>query len=77
LIEFTDTMAVRLQSSSVIPVSWIPDIYVNPSNNGNLQSSKYKDIDLAIRRTNQEFLIEFLKAYDIALEKRRRKNVQS
>ncbi|KHD05206.2 hypothetical protein PN36_20285 [Candidatus Thiomargarita nelsonii] len=70
-------MAVRLQSSSVIPVSWIPDIYVNPSNNGNLQSSKYKDIDLAIRRTNQEFLIEFLKAYDIALEKRRRKNVQS
>jgi hypothetical protein len=73
LIEFTEAMAVHLQSCSVIPVSWIPDIYVNPSNNGNLQSSKYKDIDLAIRRTNQEFL----KAYDIALEKRRRKNVQS
>jgi len=77
LIEFTEAMAVRLQSCSVIPVSWIPDIYVNPSNNGNLQSSKYKNIDLAIRRTNQEFLIEFLKAYDIALEKRRGKNVQS
>ncbi len=26
----------------VVPVTWLPDIYVNPSNNGNLQSSQSK-----------------------------------
>lgn len=47
---------------------------MNPSNNGNLQSSKYKDIDNAKLRTNQEFIYEFDEAYEVAKEKRRRKN---
>ena len=55
-IEFLDTMALRLDKATVIPITWVPDIYVNPSNNGNLQSSKYKSLATATRRTGAEFL---------------------
>lgn len=52
----SDPMAIRFPNCYVLPVTWLPDIYVNPSNNGNLQSSKYKSTDTAIRRTNNQFL---------------------
>lgn len=55
-ISFNEDMTIGLDDCTVFPTAWIPDIYVNPSNNGNLQSSKYKDINLAKKRTNEDFL---------------------
>ncbi len=72
-LQFLDTMALRLCNAHVVPVSWLPDIYVNPSNNGNLQSAKYKDILSAQRRTNSEFLDLLRKEIDAAEGKRRAK----
>ena len=46
---------IKLSNCYVVPVAWLPDIYVNPSNNGNLQSAKYKDLPSCVKRTNKEF----------------------
>lgn len=73
VIEFNDNMTVQISDCIVYPITWIPDIYINPSNNGNLQSSEYKNLEKAIKRTNSEFLIEFNKEFEIAKEKRRKK----
>lgn len=56
VISFKENMTIGLENCVVFPTAWIPDIYVNPSNNGNLQSSKYKYIDLAIKRSPIDFL---------------------
>lgn len=72
-IDFSDSMNVLLTNAFIMPTPWLPDIYVNPSNNGNLQSSKYKDINLGIRRTNQEFLNELKIAKEVADQKKKRK----
>ena len=69
-LKFTKDMQVNLSNVYVMPTGWLPDIYVNPSNNGNLQSSKYKDISLAIKRTNKEFLQALASAKKIADQKR-------
>lgn len=61
-----DSLRVELKRCSVLPVAWIPDVYVNPSNNGNLQSSKYRDASLAVERTNTEFLAELRSAMERA-----------
>jgi hypothetical protein len=66
-------LLVALRRCAVMPVSWIPDIYVNPSNNGNLQSSKYRNPESAIKRTQDEFLIELKRAMETAAASRRRK----
>jgi hypothetical protein len=73
IIRFNDNMTIEIVACHVFPYTWIPDIYVNPSNNGNLQSAYYKDISDAIKRTNEEFFEEFLEALEIANEKRRKK----
>ena len=62
VIRFNSNMTIGLDKCIVFPTAWIPDIYVNPSNNGNLQSSKYKDLSIAVKRTNREFLNELVKA---------------
>lgn len=72
-IQFNDDMTIEVVSATVFPVTWIKDIYVNPSNNGNLQSSKYKNLDEAEKRTNSEFLKEFKKEIAVVAEKRRKK----
>tara|TARA_A100001388_G_scaffold185904_1_gene139605 strand:- start:1829 stop:2464 length:636 start_codon:yes stop_codon:yes gene_type:complete len=72
-IDFSDSMNVLLTNAFIMPTPWLPDVYVNPSNNGNLQSSKYKDINLGIRRTNQEFLNELRIAKEVADQKKKRK----
>jgi hypothetical protein len=70
----TEDISIQLSKVTVFPIAWIPDIYVNPSNNGNLQSSKYKDISNAVKRTNQEF-VDLLKVEILnANEKKRNKN---
>lgn len=75
VISFKENMSIGLDDCIVFPAAWIPDIYVNPSNNGNLQSSKYKNIDLAVKRTPQEFLKYLEEANNIATTKRNRKKL--
>ncbi|MFW2606850.1 hypothetical protein [Aliarcobacter butzleri] len=60
-INFSDDMYINFEDCYVMPIMWLPDIYVNPSNNGNLQSSKYKNIDEAIKRTTDKFMEELEK----------------
>ncbi len=55
-ISFNPNMTISLEKCVVFPTAWIPDIYVNPSNNGNLQSSKYNHLESAVKRTPVEFL---------------------
>lgn len=74
VICFNPDMTIGLNRCIVFPTAWIPDIYVNPSNNGNLQSSMYKNLESAVRRTPQEFLSCLYDAYQVALEKRRRES---
>ena len=71
VIDFKDDMTIGLEKCIVFPTAWIPDVYVNPSNNGNLQSSKYKNLTGAIKRTPQEFLECLIEANELALEKKR------
>ena len=43
-------MSIEIDKCIVFPVAWISDVYINPSNNGNLQSRKYKDLAAAIKK---------------------------
>lgn len=72
-IRFNKNMTIEITKAVVFPVAWIPDIYVNPSNNGNLQSAYYKDIKNAVKRTNKKFIPLLKNAYKIALEKKKKK----
>ena len=72
-IRFDEDMTIDIVRVTVFPIAWIPDIYVNPSNNGNLQSSKYKDLGLAVKRTNQDFFTALNQEIEVADEKRRKK----
>jgi hypothetical protein len=73
VISFKPNMKIGLEKCIVFPTAWIPDIYVNPSNNGNLQSSQYKDLRSAIKRTPREFLNCLIKENEIALAKKKAK----
>lgn len=72
VISFKEDMTIGLEKCIVFPTAWIPDVYVNPSNNGNLQSSQYKDLSNAIKRTPQEFFQELKKANYIAIQKKQK-----
>ncbi len=65
-INFTEDMKIEIVGCTVCPTTWIPDVYVNPSNNGNFQSSKYQDLTDMVERTNEEFLTELKNANKIA-----------
>lgn len=69
----TKPMRLDFTDCYVVPISWLPDVYVNPSNNGNLQSSKYKDINTAIPRTRSDFLDVLSREILVAAEKKRNK----
>lgn len=73
VIRFDPGMLIGLDHCIVFPTAWIPDIYVNPSNNGNLQSAMYKRLDTAVKRTPQEFLLRLLEANEVARIKRTQK----
>lgn len=73
LIRFNDDMSVTVTEAIVMPTTWLPDIYVNPSNNGNLQSSKYKSLDKAIKRDNSEFIKELKAEIEVARIKKENK----
>lgn len=70
LIKFNDDMSVTVTKAIVMPTTWLPDIYVNPSNNGNLQSSKYKSLDDAVKRENKEFIEELKAEIEVAKTKK-------
>ncbi|MFC6197067.1 hypothetical protein [Ponticaulis profundi] len=73
-IGFSDApLQISLDNCFVMPVAWLPDVYVNPSNNGNLQSSKYKNIDLATRREASEFLAVLRDEMRVAQQKKKSK----
>ena len=69
-IRFDPAMFIEIAGVSVFPIAWIPDVYVNPSNNGNLQSSYYKDVSYAVQRTNAEFISLLADAMEVARQKR-------
>ena len=73
-IKFNDDMTFEVSHATVFPIVWIKDIYVNPSNNGNLQSAHYKNIDDAEKRSNQEFYILFMDALAFAEAKKNAKS---
>ncbi len=74
MISFNDDLSVKVEKAIVTPIAWLPDIYVNPSNNGNLQSSKYKYLEQAIKRTVPEFTNLLLEEIKVANDKRSLKN---
>lgn len=69
-IEFNDDMSIKVTNAVVFPIVWLPDIYVNPSNNGNLQSSHFKDISKAEKRCNKDFYPLFEAALAVAKQKK-------
>lgn len=72
-IKFNANMTIEIAKVSVFPIAWIPDVYVNPSNNGNLQSSYYKDLQDAVKRTNAEFISLLHDAISVAQAKKKAK----
>jgi hypothetical protein len=74
VLNFLEDMTIEMIECYVMPTTWLPDIYVNPSNNGNLQSSKYKDLKLAVKRSNQEFYDLLIQEMEVATKKKAKKN---
>ena len=70
VISFKPNMTIGLEECIVFPTAWIPDVYVNPSNNGNLQSSMYKRLESAVKRTPVEFLACLVKENAVANAKK-------
>jgi hypothetical protein len=75
-IQFNNDMTIEIPVCYIFPMAWLPDIYVNPSNNGNLQSSMYKNLATATKRTNEEFLVELSNAINVANEKKKNKKIK-
>lgn len=71
-IKFNEDMSIEIDGVSVFPIAWLKneDIYVNPSNNGNLQAKYYKDIAYASKRTNNAFIPLLSKAIETANKKK-------
>lgn len=69
-IIFNEDMSIEIDHATVFPIAWIKDIYINPSNNGNLQSAYYKNIDDAVKRSNAEFYELFMNALEFAQSKK-------
>jgi len=72
-IKFNDDMSIEIEKCTAFPIAWIPDVYINPSNNGNLQSSKYKNLNDAVKRTTAEFFEVFKTAMAAAKQKKQDK----
>jgi hypothetical protein len=69
-ISFNEDMSIEIERATVFPIAWIPDIYVNPSNNGNLQSAYFKDIKYAVKRSSNEFHKLFMDALSYSQSKK-------
>jgi|GEM_PF-445066 len=69
-IDFNEDMTIQIDRAVVFPIAWIQDIYVNPSNNGNLQSKYYKNIEDAVKRSDSDFYKLFTNALAFAKSKK-------
>ncbi|GGH11508.1 hypothetical protein [Mucilaginibacter phyllosphaerae] len=72
-LNFHEDMTIEIEKCVAFPIAWVPDLYINPSNNANLQSGKYKSLEYAQKREVSEFRVLFEEAMEIALKKRRAK----
>lgn len=70
VIEFNDELSISLNKCIVMPITWVPDVYVNPSNNGNLQSSKCKSIETWIPRSRDNFIQVLREEIEVAKRKK-------
>lgn len=68
-----EPFGIEIADVSVMPTAWLPDIYVNPSNNGNLQSAHYKNLSTAVKRTNLDFVEQLNIAVAVANQKKANK----
>ncbi len=75
VIAFHDNMTIEMKKCLVTPIAWLPDIYVNPSNNGNLQCRQPKTLKSATRRTNAKFIKALRSEMENADAKRKTKAV--
>ena len=66
-------LGIEFANSYVMPTLWLPDLYVNPSNNGNLQSSKYKSLETAVPRDTDTFMSAMAEQIEIAKQKKEAK----
>ena len=73
VLRFNSNMTISIVKCIVCPISWIPDIYINPSNNGNLQSADYKYERKFVERSKSEFIELFNLEYERAISKRKNK----
>ena len=76
-IDFHANMAIEIKTCLVTPITWLPDIYVNPSNNGNLQCSQPSTLSGATKRKNPQFLATLKSAMKTAATKRKTKNAKT
>ncbi len=65
-IKFNTDMTIEIDHVTIFPIVWLKDIYINPSNNGNLQSAYCKNIDYAEKRSNADFHAIFLQELEFA-----------
>lgn len=70
-IVFGKRMTIEIKNCRVTPMAWLPDIYVNPSNNGNLQCKHPSDLKQVKKRTNAQFVAELKKAMRTARKKQK------
>ncbi len=71
-INFQKDMKITIEKCLVTPIAWLPDIYVNPSNNANLQSRQPNDLKDATQRTNAIFIEELQLEMEKADRKRKK-----
>lgn len=70
VIEFNNDLTISLNKCIVMPITWVPDVYVNPSNNGNLQSSKCKSIETWVKRSKEDFIKLLQEEIEVAKRKK-------
>lgn len=70
-INFNSDLTIGFDKCTVFPTAWLPDVYVNPSNNANLQSSMYKDLNFATKRSPLEFYKCLVQANEVAMAKKK------
>ena len=73
VLRFHENMTISILKCVVCPISWIPDLYINPGNNGNLQSADYKFRDKFVEREKSDFIQLFETEYQRAMRKRKNK----
>lgn len=75
IINFDTNFTISITDCLVMPIEWVPDIYVNPSNNGNLQSAKCKAPNSWIHRSKEDFILLLSDEIQVAIQKKQKKTM--